>query len=187
LRELAGKAGDLPVIAMTAHAMDGARERYLAVGMDDYIAKPFARDELLAVVGRWIDGRAAAAPEKPAVAPVVTAPVIDENALAALSDSVAAALPELIEAFLDGATEMVASIEAATGNADFAALARAAHDLVGTAGNFGARELQSLAARIERASREGASAEALALAAGVGETASRTATAMSSWLAARAA
>jgi hypothetical protein len=56
-------------------------------------------------------------------------------------------------------------------DADFAALARAAHDLVGTAGNFGARELQSLAARIERASREGASAEALALAAGVGETA----------------
>jgi PAS domain S-box-containing protein len=187
LRELAGKAGGLPVIAMTAHAMDGARERYLALGMDDYIAKPFARDELLAVVGRWIDGRAAASPEKPAVAPVVASPVIDEDALDALSDSVAAALPELIEAFLDGATEMVASIEAATGSADFTALARAAHDLVGTAGNFGARELQSLAARLERASREGARTEALALAAEVGETASRTATAMSSWLAARAA
>lgn len=83
------------------------------------------------------------------------------------------------------ATRLEAVLDAV--DADFAALARAAHDLVGTAGNFDARELQSLAARIERVSREGASAEASALAAGVGETAWRTATAMSSWLAARAA
>jgi HPt (histidine-containing phosphotransfer) domain-containing protein len=93
----------------------------------------------------------------------------------------------LIDAYLVGSGDIVANIEAARSIGDLAALARAAHDLIGTAGNFGARELQSLATRLERAARDGAQPEALALAGEVGVTASRTSTAISSWLGERAA
>jgi signal transduction histidine kinase/ActR/RegA family two-component response regulator/HPt (histidine-containing phosphotransfer) domain-containing protein len=187
IRELPGERGRLPIVAMTAHAMDGARERYLSAGMNDYLAKPFARDELLRIVARWVGGCSAALSETiPAASAVPAEPIIDEAALGALADSVAAALPDLIDDFLVAAAETVSSIAAARSSADLSALARSAHELVGMAGNFGARELQSLAARLERASRQGAQVEALGLAMEVDAAASRTATAMSSWLKGRA-
>ncbi|MFM9888018.1 MAG: response regulator [Burkholderiales bacterium] len=55
-------AGRVPIVALTANAMDGDRERCLAAGMDDYIAKPFGKAQLLAVLERWVGGRVDEAP-----------------------------------------------------------------------------------------------------------------------------
>ncbi len=53
IRAIGGAFAEIPIIAMTAHAMQGARDEYLAAGMSDYIAKPFKPKEFLAMVDQW--------------------------------------------------------------------------------------------------------------------------------------
>jgi len=56
IRELEGSGRRTPIIAMTANAMEGDRQRCFDAGMDDYIAKPFRPDDLARVLRRWTEG-----------------------------------------------------------------------------------------------------------------------------------
>jgi CheY-like chemotaxis protein len=68
IRALPGTAAHVPIVAVTANAMIGDRERYLAAGFDDYLAKPLRLEQLSQVIARWTGNaeRPAAAPDGPA-------------------------------------------------------------------------------------------------------------------------
>ncbi|WP_156302864.1 response regulator, partial [Methylogaea oryzae] len=53
IRRLGSHGADVPIVAMTAHAVKGYREECLAVGMNDYATKPIAKQDLLALVAKW--------------------------------------------------------------------------------------------------------------------------------------
>jgi CheY-like chemotaxis protein len=139
----------VPIIAMTAHAMAGAREEYVAAGMDDYLSKPIDPRAFLALVERWTQRRE---PGQVKPSPVVATPqalALDESRLANLAEL----LPEaefdaLITMWLGSTAERLACVAALAEADDLAGLRAVAHDLVSTAGNFGACRLEAAAARM---------------------------------------
>jgi len=157
LRGLPDAAGRVPVVAMTADAGDDDRARCLEAGMDDHVAKPIDRAQLLDTVARWL--RKA---EGPAGEPMVaSAPDTGAAADGVLDrDLGPELLAEVLRQFVGETRERVARI---AGQSDLAALTREAHTLKSTAGTFGAQALCAAARALEMACRDGAAAEVEAL------------------------
>lgn len=132
----------VPIIALTAHAMAGDRQRCLAAGMDDYLSKPFSEDQLTDILHRWLG--TSVATETP------TDGAIDLAAQAALTRP---GSPDLlhsaVDIFLEQAPAKLNAIQSFLQTQDFEALARAAHALAGTAGFVGADRFSKLGHRLE--------------------------------------
>ncbi|TWB35762.1 response regulator [Nitrospirillum pindoramense] len=147
-----------PVIAMTANAMAGMREEYLAAGMDDYIAKPFALPTLANTVARWVGAATpVAAPPAPAApAPVHEPPVLDPAPLRQLAELLDTdTLADLVMSSVAECEARVATLETLAATNDTDAMAKAAHTLIATAGDIGLRQMQAQATRIQTAARAG--------------------------------
>ncbi|HEV2678319.1 MAG TPA: response regulator [Aliidongia sp.] len=161
IRARADDKANLPIVAMTANAMEGAREEYLAAGMDDYISKPIDSRLMLELIDRlagngrppMIDAPSTTRRRK-AKAKSADLPVLDEAHLESIRQVLAPReFLDLIGAFVAGAAERVAQIERLVDAGDFPAIFREAHDMVSTAGNFGARRVERAARHLEAAAR----------------------------------
>jgi signal transduction histidine kinase/CheY-like chemotaxis protein len=149
IRQLPAPKSTVPVIAMTANAMAGAREEYLAAGMDDYISKPVQATLLLTKLAAIAGHRAAPRSEEPGVSPDL-GKILDLEKLKALDAVMAASeASAFVELYLKDASTQLAAIAEALTQPDLAAMARAAHVLVSTAGNVGAMAVSASAGRLQ--------------------------------------
>jgi len=155
IRELTGDKARIPIIAMTAHAIKGDREKFIAAGMNDYISKPIDKQRLLKVLDKWLAQPAPATPlDSAAETTSQPSKVLDINALEQLArDTSAELLPRMLEAFRTEASSRVQAIAQHLSPAAPEQLQREAHSLKSSAGTFGALELQQLAHKLELACR----------------------------------
>jgi signal transduction histidine kinase/DNA-binding response OmpR family regulator len=140
---------DLPVIAMTANAMAGDREKVLAVGMNDHVAKPFQVDELFATLARWVSA-------KPRPAGLVAMPSeLDTRAGLEAVNGNEMLYRRLLGMFREREANFETRLREACARGDAAAALRCAHDLKSVAGTLGMPALQQAAGALEAACGRG--------------------------------
>ncbi|MEA2739384.1 MAG: two-component system, sensor histidine kinase [Acetobacteraceae bacterium] len=146
----------VPIIALTADALQGAAERYRGLGMDGYLSKPLSTPALFRTLNEFC------AEGRPRRSAADSLPALDDSAIETLRSFLP---PDQIEALL---TESLLDIEGRINRladrldaADTVSAAKEAHDLVSVAGNCGARSLSGLAREIERACKQGVLADAV--------------------------
>ncbi len=165
-RREAHSGSHVPIIAMTANAMPGDRERCLAAGMDDYTSKPVQVDVLAALVRKWAHPHASATPGAEALPPpgapsehASRSSVLDATVLATLHDLCDEDGPEflssLIEAFIQSATTHIEILRTGAITGDTATLERTAHSLKSSSASLGALGLAKLCQALQESGRAG--------------------------------
>ena len=163
IRQHPGKIGQIPIMAMTASAMTGDREKCLAAGMDDYISKPVKPKNLRAVLEKWGHRAEDAAPPEQndglpssrrsdltatgKIAPVLNSLVL--LSLHELAEGDAPFLTEVFETFMRETSERITAMRRAVDAKDVDHLKRTAHTLKGAGSHLGAERMAHICKRLE--------------------------------------
>ena len=185
IRELDGPASQVPIVALTAHALKGDRERFIASGMNDYLTKPIDKAATLRCIQRWTGEKKSKRVEPGKTGPTMAMPkptddssepsCVDEGVLRQLvRDTSAQIVPELLLGYIEDTRDRLPRIEASAAGADFAALELEVHTLGSSAGAHGNTALLKLARQVETACRDGDRESALEQVPGLLELADRS-------------
>ncbi len=143
----------VPIIALTAHAMQGERERCLAAGMDDYVTKPVKVDELKTVLARWIGDVGTTDAPAPARVEGAREVTLDLEALRELVSVAAASgsgfVEEAVATYLSQTPVQISAVRAAIAHKNAQDLSREAHSLKSGSAILGARNMRALSAELE--------------------------------------
>jgi polar amino acid transport system substrate-binding protein len=151
-------ANRIPIIAMTANAMQGDRERCLAAGMDDYISKPISAELLAAALSRWVAG-----PPADTVALVLTPfaeppepppQLIDFALLEDYFGDDPQVLAQLLELFQTSTLSLLEKLHAAVAVRDESSVMALSHEAKGSCGNLGIERMAHIATQLETAVEE---------------------------------
>jgi CheY-like chemotaxis protein len=154
----------IPIIALTANAMQQDRDECLSAGMDDHLSKPYSRMQMRAMLEKWLpvapqagspgEATAASAPQDDQED---GAPAIDRSALDELRELEASGNPDLvrrlIDLYLHDAPQLIEKLKKGVEAGDAKAIGEAAHTLKSTSANLGARELATVCAALQDAGR----------------------------------
>lgn len=172
-RERDLKLPRVPIVALTAHAIAGDRERCLAHEMDDYLSKPFRQAQLLAVVRRWVVDDRTAPTTQPAsnssAVPAVSETVdcLDERTLQDLRGLRRPGRPDayvkILTRYLDSSRQYIETMRAHITTQDATELSKTAHALKSSSGMVGARMLAEQLKKLETIGSSGDLSRALAM------------------------
>ncbi|WP_407357195.1 PAS domain S-box protein [Methanolobus sp. WCC5] len=147
---------DVPIIAMTAHAMKGDRERFIEAGMDDYIAKPVSMKALIGLLDKWskeLNAKSHEHTHSDGQIHQTDIPIFDKEALMERMDGDIELALQLISTYMKHTPQQIESLKTSLENADAEEISNCAHAIKGSSANIGGMALSRIAGEMEKAAR----------------------------------